>query len=180
MNQVHGLCTECNIGSYPESAIHIWNGHFECTGHPRCQSWASNGQELNILGPVAGLPLSMYRPAAASFALKSEPYSIPPAQLPTNSVTSRGCSFCGTPDMRTEWYVFAFVHAVDVCAACKPWSCRQAQAHADMLAGKQPAAEPAVKAGNGEAGMGKGSEHAGKTLSSEGGPKRPGDETSNN
>ena len=45
-----------------------------------------------------------------------------------------------------------------------------------MLAGKQPAAEPGVKAGEGEAGTGEGSEHAGKALSSEGAPKRPGGE----
>ncbi|CAK0784514.1 hypothetical protein CVIRNUC_007718 [Coccomyxa viridis] len=51
---------------------------------------------------------------------------------------------------------------------------KQAQAHADVLAGKQPAAEPAVKTDNAEAGTGERSGQTGKTIISEGAPKRSG------
>ena len=59
----------------------------------------------------------------------------------------------------------------------KPRPCRQAQAHADVLAGKQLAAEPAVKTGNAEAGTGERSGQTGKTVISEGASKRSGGET---
>lgn len=59
----------------------------------------------------------------------------------------------------------------------KQQPCRQAQAHADVLAGKQPAAEPAVKTDNAEAGTGERSGQTGKTIISEGAPKRSGGET---
>ena len=78
----------------------------------------------------------------------------------------------------TEVYMLDSVGASLCVCGVKPWPCRQAQAHANMLAGKQPAAEADVKADNGEAGTGKGSGHAGRTLSSERAPKQPGDETS--